>query len=79
MMGDEPFVRNVILGGIRWCGDTAQATAAQRKSTRTADSQGTGAEARRALDNALFYMAKTMMVFGDVKKVVEEMVRLRLG
>jgi H+-translocating NAD(P) transhydrogenase subunit beta len=27
------------------------------------------------LDNELFYMDKTMMVFGDAKKVVEEMVR----
>jgi NAD(P) transhydrogenase subunit beta len=27
------------------------------------------------LDNDLFYMDKTMMVFGDAKKVVEEMVR----
>jgi NAD(P) transhydrogenase subunit beta len=27
------------------------------------------------LDNDLFYMDKTMMVFGDAKKVIEEMVR----
>jgi NAD(P) transhydrogenase subunit beta len=27
------------------------------------------------LDNELFYMAKTMMVFGDAKKVVEDMVK----
>jgi H+-translocating NAD(P) transhydrogenase subunit beta len=27
------------------------------------------------LDNELFYMDKTMMVFGDAKKVVEEMMR----
>ena len=26
------------------------------------------------LDNELFYLDKTMMVFGDVKKVVEDMV-----
>jgi len=28
------------------------------------------------LDNELFYMDKTMMVFGDAKKVVEDRVRL---
>jgi len=27
------------------------------------------------LDNPLFYMEKTMMVFGDAKKVVEDMVK----
>ena len=27
------------------------------------------------LDNSLFYMDKTMMIFGDAKKMVEEMVR----
>jgi NAD(P) transhydrogenase subunit beta len=27
------------------------------------------------LDNELFYMDKTMMVFGDAKKVVENMVK----
>jgi NAD(P) transhydrogenase subunit beta len=27
------------------------------------------------LDNELFYMDKTMMVFGDAKKVIEDMVK----
>jgi NAD/NADP transhydrogenase beta subunit len=27
------------------------------------------------LDNELFYMNKTMMVFGDAKKVIEDMVK----
>ena len=27
------------------------------------------------LDNDLFYMDKTMMIFGDAKKVVEHMVK----
>ena len=27
------------------------------------------------LDNELFYMERTMMVFGDAKKVVEDMVK----
>jgi NAD/NADP transhydrogenase beta subunit len=27
------------------------------------------------LDNDLFYMDRTMMVFGDAKKVVEDMVK----
>ena len=31
------------------------------------------------LDNELFYMDKTMMVFGDAKKVVEELVRSGSG
>ena len=31
------------------------------------------------LDNELFYMPKTMMVFGDAKKVVEDMVKAMEG
>ena len=27
------------------------------------------------LDNELFYLDKTMMVFGDAKKVIEDMVK----
>jgi NAD/NADP transhydrogenase beta subunit len=27
------------------------------------------------IDNELFYMDKTMMVFGDAKKVIEDMVK----
>lgn len=32
-------------------------------------------EGQQPNDNELFYMGKTMMVFGDVKKVVEYMVK----
>jgi len=33
------------------------------------------AAACAAVDNRLFYMDKTMMVFGDAKKVIEDIVR----
>ena len=33
------------------------------------------AKNHHGLDNSLFYMDKTMMIFGDAKKMVEEMVR----
>lgn len=33
------------------------------------------AGAYAGLDNELFYLDKTMMVFGDAKKVIEDMVR----
>ena len=32
-------------------------------------------EGQQSADNELFYMDKTMMVFGDAKKVVEDMVK----
>ena len=32
-------------------------------------------EGQRYTDNDLFYMDKTMMVFGDAKKVIEDMVK----
>ena len=32
-------------------------------------------EGQQSIDNELFYMDKTMMVFGDAKKVVEDMVK----
>jgi NAD(P) transhydrogenase subunit beta len=31
------------------------------------------------LDNDLFYLDKTMMIFGDAKKVVEDMVKSLTG
>jgi NAD(P) transhydrogenase subunit beta len=32
-------------------------------------------EGQQSADNELFYLDKTMMVFGDAKKVVEDMVK----
>ena len=32
-------------------------------------------EGQQSIDNELFYMDKTMRVFGDAKKVVEDMVK----
>ena len=32
-------------------------------------------EGQQSTDNDLFYMDKTMMVFGDAKKVIEDMVK----
>ncbi len=32
-------------------------------------------EGQQSADNELFYMDKTMMVFGDAKKVIEDMVK----
>jgi len=32
-------------------------------------------EGQQSVDNELFYMDKTMMVFGDAKKVIEDMVK----
>jgi NAD/NADP transhydrogenase beta subunit len=32
-------------------------------------------EGQKSNDNELFYMDKTMMVFGDAKKVVKDMVK----
>jgi NAD/NADP transhydrogenase beta subunit len=32
-------------------------------------------EGQQSFDNELFYLDKTMMVFGDAKKVVEDMVK----
>src|SRR4030095_8090704 len=45
------------------------------KARRVVVNKRSMASGSAAIDNPLFYMDKTMMVFGDAKKVVEDIVK----